>query len=293
MPGSVRNFLGERSLKSTDHRPSDGTPAPGGRAAHPAPGQPSDPAPRRTTLAGRISFAAATRLRLRRLPDLPGQGFLSISFDDIPRSAWTAGGEVLRRHGVRATYFLNGALCGTIFENREQYRPEDVADIAAEGHEIGSHLFHHVSTLGLTPGQVRREIALNDAFLQQAVGPGFRARSFAYPYGEISLGAKWLCSRRFATSRSVRPGLNRSGADRDQLRIIAIDNIFARGADWGATLAAVARQGAWAIALAHGVDDSDHPYSCPAERLDGFIRQARAAGLEILPIATVADRLGA
>ncbi|MDM7932752.1 polysaccharide deacetylase family protein [Tabrizicola sp.] len=246
---------------------------------------------RRSSLAGRLSFAAATRMAFRRVPVPPGRGFLSLSFDDIPLSAWTEGGPILSRHGLRASYYLSGDLCGKVFENREQYRQDDIADIIAAGHEIGSHLFHHVSTLTLSPNQMRREIALNDAFLKQAVGQDFMARSFAYPYGEISVAAKWLCNRRFLASRSVMPGLNSNGADAGQLRILPIDNIFAAETDIGAGIAAAARDGAWAILLAHGVDNTGHAFSCPPSRLEAVIERAMAAGLEILPVAEVMDRL--
>lgn len=246
---------------------------------------------RRVSFTGRLSFAAASRWTPRRLPLSPERGLISFSFDDIPRTAWTAGGAILGRYGVRGTYYLSGDLCGGVFEGRDQFRRDDVADIRAAGHEIGSHLFHHVSTLGLSVGQMRREIAANDDFLEEVIGPGFRAQSFAYPYGEVSVTAKWLCSRRFKASRSVRGGLNHSGADRDQLRILAIDNLFATETDWSGIFASIAREKAWAIVLAHGVDDSDHPFSCPPERLDAAVRGAMEAGLEILPVAEVMERL--
>jgi peptidoglycan/xylan/chitin deacetylase (PgdA/CDA1 family) len=246
---------------------------------------------RRVTLAGRLSFAAAVRLRLRGLPRPADRGYLSISFDDIPRSAWTEGGAILGRHGLRGTYYLCGSLCGKVSEGREQFRQGDVADILAQGHEIGSHFYHHLSALALGPGQVAREIALNDAFLSDLAGPGFRARSIAYPYGEVSLGAKWLCSRRFQTARGARLGMNTGGADRDHLSVLALDNAFADQTDWNRIFLSVAREKAWVILLAHGLDGSDHPFSCPPARLDHAIRAALDAGLTILPVAEVIDRL--
>ncbi|MGL4238049.1 polysaccharide deacetylase family protein [Tabrizicola sp.] len=254
---------------------------------------PPQAAPRRATLAGRLSFAAATRLRLRRLPRPPDRGYLSLSFDDIPRSAWTEGGAILDRHGLRGTYYLCGSLCGQVFEGREQFRQGDVADILAQGHEIGSHFYHHHSALALGPRKVAREIALNDVFLSEVAGPGFRARSIAYPYGEVSVGAKWLCSRRFQTARGVRPGVNTHSADRDNLGVLAIDNAFADQTDWDRIFLSVAREKSWAILLAHGLDRSDHPFSCPPARLDQALRAALDAGLTILPVAEVIDRLAA
>lgn len=246
---------------------------------------------RKRPLLGRLSFAAATRWTPRPLHGKPPRGCLSISFDDVPRTAWTEGGAILARHGLRGTYYLSGDLCEGVFEGRPQYRREDVPAIAAAGHEVGSHLFHHLSTLTLSARRMRDEITANDAFLAGLLGPDFRPRSFAYPYGEVSLTAKRLCRDRFDAARSVQGGLNGTGADRDQLRILAIDNLFADQTDWNTIFRSVAEQGVWAILLAHGIDDSDHPFSCPPARLDSAIRHAIDAGLDILPVAEALDSL--
>ncbi len=246
---------------------------------------------RRVSLAGRLSFSVASRLALRRLPSAPDRGYLSFSFDDIPRSAWTEGGRVLGRHGVRGTFYLSGELCGKTFEDREQYHRSDVGEILAAGHEVGSHLFHHRSTLSLSRVQMRQEIELNDAFQREAAGLGFRAQSVAYPYGEVSVAAKWLCSRRFQTARSVLPGLNRYRTDQDLLRVLAIDNRFAAETDWSTIFTTISREKAWGIVLAHGVDDSGHAFSCPPARLAAAIERALAAGLSILPVAEVMQRI--
>ncbi|NJS39371.1 MAG: polysaccharide deacetylase family protein [Rhodobacteraceae bacterium] len=186
-----------------------------------------------------------------------------MTFDDIPRSAWTSGGRILAQHDARATYYLSGDLCGRVLEGREHYRREDVKAMVAEGHEIGSHLFHHLSTLSLSAARIRREIVQNDQFLQEVTGLALGPQSFAYPYGEISIAAKWLCNHRFKSSRSVMAGLNSAGTDSDQLRILPIDNAFADPAGFVSILQTAAQNSAWVIALAHGVDDTGHPYSCP------------------------------
>jgi len=246
---------------------------------------------RRISLAGRLSFAIAARVAFRKLPVVPDQGYLSITFDDIPRSAWREGGPILRRCGVRATYYLSGDLCEKTVEGRAQYRRSDIDEIFAAGHEIGSHLFHHRSTLNLRPGEIRNEISLNDSFLREALGPKFCADSFAYPYGEVSVAAKILAGRRFSSARGVRPGLNQQLTDRDLLRILPADNIFAAEIDWAAIFEDISRQKTWGIVLAHGVDDSGHDYSCPPARLEAILAGAQAGGLSILPVRDVMQRL--
>jgi chitooligosaccharide deacetylase len=60
---------------------------------------------------------------------------VGLSFDDGP-SMWTEPIlDLLAEHGATATFFLVGATA--------EQRPETVARIAAEGHEIGNHTWSH------------------------------------------------------------------------------------------------------------------------------------------------------
>ena len=47
---------------------------------------------------------AARYLDVEAVMIAPAAGVFSLSFDDIPASAWTEAGPVLAEHGVRATY---------------------------------------------------------------------------------------------------------------------------------------------------------------------------------------------
>lgn len=242
---------------------------------------------RRQTIGTRLRMKLATRVTLRRRRLALTSGCLSICFDDVPRTAWTAGGPILDRHGVRATYYLNGQTCGGELDGREQHRPEDVPQIAAAGHEIGSHLFTHLSVLDLPAARLAHEIDENDRFLAGILGPRFRAESFAYPYGDMSLTAKRLCGRRFQSCRSVLFGLNAGTVDADMLTMIPLDRVGKNGFDWDEVIARAARDKAWIIALAHGVDDTGHPYSCSPAALDRVVTRAKAAGLSLQPVGDV------
>lgn len=75
---------------------------------------------------------------------------------------------------VRATFFVLGWV-GERF-------PYLVREIAAAGHEIASHGYHHQLLYTLTPGQFREDVRAAKAVLENAVGApvlGFRAPSFS------------------------------------------------------------------------------------------------------------------
>jgi peptidoglycan/xylan/chitin deacetylase (PgdA/CDA1 family) len=58
------------------------------------------------SLKTRLTSLAARTLKVRpaRLAGLRPVG--SITFDDFPKSAWTQGGAVLAKHGMRGTYYI-------------------------------------------------------------------------------------------------------------------------------------------------------------------------------------------
>lgn len=90
----------------------------------------------------------------------PAAGTLALTFDDGPDPEWTPKIlDVLRRHHVRATFFVVGTQVAA--------HPELARRIVAEGHQIGIHTFTHAD-LAAAPAW-RRSLELREA---QAVVAG-------------------------------------------------------------------------------------------------------------------------
>ncbi|WP_153730978.1 polysaccharide deacetylase family protein [Sporosarcina obsidiansis] len=84
----------------------------------------------------------------KRLPT--GKG-IALTFDDGPHPVYTVQLlDLLKRHGVKATFFVVG-------ENVRAY-PEVVKRMHKEGHQIGIHHDQHTSSWLLTPSQLKREL---------------------------------------------------------------------------------------------------------------------------------------
>ena len=82
--------------------------------------------------------------------------------------------ELFADEGVRATFFVLGWVA-------ERF-PRLVRQIAAAGHEIASHGYHHQLLYTLTPAQFREDVRAAKALLEQASGTpviGFRAPSYS------------------------------------------------------------------------------------------------------------------
>ena len=207
----------------------------------------------------------------------------SLSFDDFPRSAWTAGGDILRRHGVKATYYAVGSFAGQVVEGVEQYLPEDLKAVAAEGHEVASHSFSHKPVNSLRNRAIHGDEAANDAFFEEHLGD-YRATGFAYPYGEVSPRTKWLYGRRYTANRGIIEGVNGRWFDLAQLKAVGIERKSWSVALIEAAVAEAAARNAWVIFFTHDISPDPTPYGATPEMLEHAIVTLKAAGIQILPV---------
>jgi peptidoglycan/xylan/chitin deacetylase (PgdA/CDA1 family) len=133
--------------------------------------------PKGRLLAKRILFASVPRSRLVRSGDAKRPEF-ALTFDDGPDPASTpAVLATLRRHEVRATFFLIG--------NRAEQYPELLRRIMEDGHEVGSHSYSHPYFNRLSAFEAIREIAVSQSVLENLTGQA--CPLFRPPFGKLSL----------------------------------------------------------------------------------------------------------
>ncbi|MFK0300001.1 polysaccharide deacetylase family protein [Brevundimonas sp. NPDC090276] len=233
---------------------------------------------------------AARYLGVRPVMVAPARGVLSLSFDDFPASAWTEAGPILAEHGIKATYYVAGGLCGGTNIDKPQFEVEHLQAAHAAGHEVGCHTFDHVSALRLSPDGLTDQLAQNAAWVAERLD-GHVMTSFAWPFGDVALGAKPVVDQRFLLGRGVRDGVNAGRADRVNLQAIGLESRRLPHYDLEALVARAADTSGWLIAYGHDVESTPTPYGCTPEDLDRLIRLARQAGLDILPVGEAWSRL--
>lgn len=87
---------------------------------------------------------------------------IALTFDDGP-SRWTTEiAAVFERHRCHATFFLLGPAVDK--------QPEDVAALAASGHELGNHLWSHRNPASLDRDELRTEVVRTADAIQKASG---------------------------------------------------------------------------------------------------------------------------
>ncbi|MFB4299335.1 polysaccharide deacetylase family protein [Actinomadura sp. NTSP31] len=125
----------------------------------------------------------------RRTPRIAGRGFtdhVALTLDDGPDGASTPLFlDELDRLGCRATFFVLGSMLSR--------HPDVGRRIAADGHEIAVHGWHHDNALLTRPGRVCAELARTVRLVEDVCG--VRPRWYRPPYGALSAEAL-LAARR-------------------------------------------------------------------------------------------------
>jgi peptidoglycan/xylan/chitin deacetylase (PgdA/CDA1 family) len=227
---------------------------------------------------------AARYLDVEAVTIAPAKGVFSLSFDDIPASAWTEAGPILADHGIKATYYVCGGLAGGRNMDRDQFEVEHLQALHAAGHEVGCHTFGHTSTLRMDAEALRLSLDANAAWVAERLD-GHRMTTFAWPFGDATVGAKRLVRGRFDLARGVRDGVNLGREDRALIRSIGLESRRLPGYDLEGLMAEAAERRGWLTAYGHDVSDRPTDYGCTPDDLDRVLRAAKAAGLEVRPIA--------
>ncbi|MGQ9727613.1 MAG: polysaccharide deacetylase family protein, partial [Candidatus Fervidibacter sp.] len=108
----------------------------------------------------------------------PFQKLVALTFDDGPHPLFTPQVlDILKRYGIKATFFLIG--------KRVEKFPEIARRIVFEGHEVGNHTYSHPANLPKeNKEQVRQEIEKCTAVIEKVTG--VRPKLFRPPRGFLN-----------------------------------------------------------------------------------------------------------
>ena len=211
---------------------------------------------------------------------------LTISFDDAPVSAAEAGAAILEKHGVRGTYFISSGLAGQDSHLGAYTSREDVARLAAAGHEIACHTFSHLDCGKARAADIASELNANR---QALAALGVTPTTFAYPYGDVSPWAKSLINDRFVAGRALHHGLITSGTDLNQAPGVGIEGPdgYRIARAWMDRAAAV---NAWVVLYTHDVRDNPSDWGCTPLVLERLVMRALESGFDIITFEQGARR---
>ena len=233
---------------------------------------------------GGLRRQVALRL-IRDLFELPCSGpRISFTFDDFLLSSVTVGAEILERYEARGTFYVNGATIDAQAELGQVAGVEDLRRLHAAGHEIGCHGHSHRSAFELNPAQVSSDLERNARFFAEAL-PDTPLRSYAYPYGAVSLAAKAIAASRFEGCRGIIPGVNERYIDRGLIRAYPLET---RHLDHITQIVrATVRRNGWLVFFSHDVCDAPTPFGITPKHLDWVLATSIAAGCRVETVERV------
>jgi len=218
------------------------------------------------------------------------RAIISFTFDDFPKSAAEVGSAILDKYGFCASYYCCADLAGKTIHGIRQFDIEQLVELVAAGHEVGCHTASHSAVSRLSREEIREEIKRNNEFLKES-DVQVPARSFAYPFGDVSHASKKEIGRNFEVGRGAWAGINAPIMDCDLLKCVSMEpHILSRCgiAEW---IRLAIESNGWLIFLTHDVSDEPSPFGVTPEFLEDTVRQASESGAEILTIGAALDRL--
>lgn len=237
-----------------------------------------------TTLCFMISCSLDLTNNPESTPTGRGTAIVTLTFDDGWADAWNNGGPILASAGMHGTFYLNSGIIGT----GDYMTWDQVAALAAGGHEIAGHGLTHASLKSLKGNALAREIN-NDRI--NLMNRGFQVTSFAYPFGSYNNTTKAaVAAAGYNSGRAVSNGPDKI-PPLDPYALRAYTSISRRTtlADMqGYVTSCEAAGGGWVILFMHHVSNTsnDNLTILPAT-LQAFVNWLKARGTMVKTVHEV------
>lgn len=242
----------------------------------------------------RSGLGAARRLLLSSLSCRAGRlknetPLISFCFDDFPRSAYLAGGAILKQFGARGTYYAAPGLMNTSNDLGEQFTLGDIESLLTDGHELGCHTFSHVSCRNVSLKTFEADVSNGREALRSMTGRD--PVNFAYPFGHVSFAAKRKIGAQMKTCRGIYGGLNGRKPDLNLLRANSLYGDVDLLAQYESLVSVSQHPKAWLIFYTHDVRDNPSPFGCTPALLETVVALALSLGFHVAPVQEVVNSM--
>jgi peptidoglycan/xylan/chitin deacetylase (PgdA/CDA1 family) len=233
---------------------------------------------------GKLSRFLARHVATKKLAMRNSKPIISFTFDDVPASACDTGVRILEQHGVRGTFYIAGAGFGRNSPVGTLATPDLLRPIWLRGHEIGCQTHNHSAVSRLSRDELRREFNCNQAALKN-IDANIPVRNFAYPYGDLSFGARRQLETLFDCCRSVDHGINTGIINLGALKSWPLENASLDRSRITALIAETIQTNGWLIFFSHDVVEQPSRFGIDPGLLEWTVKTAKQSGATIAPIA--------
>ena len=208
---------------------------------------------------------------------------ISFTFDDFPRSALQTGGDILKRSGVRGTYYVALGLLGQTTVVGDICNQDDLAAAFAEGHELGCHTFSHCHAWHTSPGSFEQSVIDNrhslGTLLPQAV-----FRTLSYPKADPRPRTKRRLAKYFLCCRAGGQSYNLGRALRTHVTAYFLEQCRGDASAVKRVIDANARDCGWLVFATHDVCPHPSRFGCTPGFFEEIVNYSVSSGATILPV---------
>jgi len=216
---------------------------------------------------------------------------ISFSFDDAPRTAFGQGGDILKAHGARATFFVSLGMLESDSSSGTIASQDDLRRAVEEGHELGCHTFDHKDPWKTKVAEFEESVIKNQQALAKII-PGNAFSAFAYPLCNPSPTNKRRVGKLFNCCRGGGQIFNVGNTDFNLLKAFFL---HVRNGDTIETVRALIDRNAdsrgWLIFVTHDVDDNPSPYGCTKVFFEEVVEYSATSGACLLPVGKACQAL--
>jgi len=226
----------------------------------------------------------------KRTRTMPAGKYVSLCFDDFPKSAAHNAAPMIEERGWRATWYVAGSFMGkTEPEYGAMFEATDLQKLRRNGHDFGCHTFDHIDCRSASADDIAAQERLSTQFLHQH---GINdVRSFAFPFGSVDLASKKLMSNAGPALRGVKPGINSNDIDLNMLRACGLQDNQGGTSRALAELNTLEEQDGWVIIFTHDVRDAPSPWGVTPTEYADLLNAVKASGAEVVSVGDMIDRL--
>lgn len=221
---------------------------------------------------------------------LPAGRYVSLCFDDFPKSSAETAAPMIEQLGWRATWYVAGGYLGTTHEHYgKMFDGTDLFRLIRMGHDIGCHTFDHIDCANADPAELLVQCTRNQAFLS-TFGVE-EVQSFAFPFGAHDVASKQTLAPSGLALRGITPGLNLEVVDFSLLRACGLqrDQKGLRRAMM--ELETLSQIDGWQIIFTHDVRDNPSSWGVtPADYAD-LLEAVQASGAEVVTVGDMVQRI--
>ena len=241
----------------------------------------------------RVKMDEALSRSLAKQPlRLPAGRYVSLCFDDFPKSAAETAAPMIEQLGWRATWYVSGGYLGKSHQHfGAMFDVADLFRLIRAGHDIGCHTFDHIDCARTDPADMLVQCARNQAFLQ-TFGVA-EIQSLAFPFGAHDLTAKKALARSDLALRGIDPGLNRTVVDLSLLKACGLQDDQNGLSRARRALGTLSRSDGWQIIFTHDVRDNPSAWGVTPDAYSDLLHAIRASGAEVVTVGEMVRRIRA